>query len=187
MEIEKFYSICLQGNVLEAIEYLRSFKGKNEDALKLEKQFSDRFLSQEESWEINSEDSWIRDVLKDYFVYFRSVLTYGSIEEAEKQLISSLSNLLKMKDSDLDEIESELKNVFKEKGYSFLGGVTKPFRGPYIWKTTQKKDFEVLLPSGEQKVSVYFISDFLMLSWAHFATMGNIIQVDGLKKKAYIM
>ncbi len=183
MEIEKFYSICLQGNILEAIEYLRLFKDKNEDAFKLEKQFTNRFLTQEESWEINSEDSWIKDVVKYYFIYFRSVLTDNSIDEAEKQLISSLSNLLRIKDYDLDEIESELKNVFKEKGYSFLGGVTKPYRGPYIWKKTQQKDFKVLLPGGEQKVTVYIISDFLMLSWAHFATMGKYYSGGWAKKE----
>jgi len=76
-------------------------------------------------------------------------------------------------DSNLDEIEIVLENIFREKGYSFLGGVTSPFRGPYIWKNTLKKEFNVLLPDGEQEVVVYFISDFLMLSWAHFATMGK--------------
>lgn len=174
MDIHKFYSICLQGKVLEAIEYLRSFKDKNEDFVKLEKQFSNRFLSQEESYKINSEDSWIKNVLKCYLDYFRSVLTQISVEEAEEELIFRLSNILESnKNMDLDEIECELEKIFKEKGYSFLGGVTSPYRGPYIWKTTRKKDFKVLLPGGERKVAVYFISDFLMLSWAHYATMGK--------------
>lgn len=174
MDIKKFYAICLQGNVLEAIEYLKSFETKNDEVIKLEKQYEERFFSSDYFPEIDSEDPWVKDVLNCYFSYFRSVLTNNSIEESEKKLISRLSKLVNITDdSDLDRIEAELEKIFNRKGYSFLGGVTLPFRGPYIWKTTRKKEFSVLLPFSEQKVTVYFISDFLLLSWAHFATMGN--------------
>lgn len=174
MDMQKFYSLCLQGNVLKAIEYLKTFKEKNDDILMLIKQYEERFLSDHEIYEIDSDDSWVKDVINCYYRYFHSVLTNNSIELAEQRLRLSLSKLVTInQDSNLDEIESELEKIFKEKGYSFLGGVTSPFRGPYIWKNTLKKVFNVSLPDGEQEVVVYFISDFLMLSWAHFATMGK--------------
>lgn len=174
MDVKKFYSICLQGSVLEAVEYLKSFKDKNEEVLELERKYEERFFSSDPSYEIDSDDPWVRQVVSCYFSYFRSVLTGNPSEEAEKRLAASLSKLTSVdENADLDEIESALENAFKEKGYSFLGGVTMPYRGPYIWKTTKKKDFHVSLPDCEEKVSVYFLSDFLMLSWAHFATMGK--------------
>jgi hypothetical protein len=174
MDMQKFYSMCLQGNVLKAVEYLKTFEDKNDDIRMLIKQYEERFLTDNEIYEIDSDDSWVKDVLNCYLGYFRSVLINNSIEQAEHRLISSLSKLVTInQDSNLDEIESELENIFNEKGYSFLGGVTSPFRGPYIWKNTMKKEFNVSLPDGEQEVVVYFISDFLMLSWAHFATMGK--------------
>ena len=176
MDMQKFYSICMQGNVLKAIEYLQTFedsKDNDNDIIMLKRQYPKRFLSNNEIYKINSDDSWVKDVINCYFNYFRSVLTNHSVKDAENDLAANLSALVTVGNSDLDNIESELKNIFKEKGYSFLGGVTPPYRGPYIWKTTIKKEFDVELPDSSQKVTVYFISDFLMLSWMHFATMGN--------------
>lgn len=174
MDMEKIYSMCFKGNVLKVIEYLKTLEKKGNDIIVLEKQYEERFLSNNEIYEINSDDQWIVDVINSYFSYFRSVLTNNSVEDSEKNLITSLSKLVNSdKISNLDEIESELEDIFREKGYSFLGGVTPPYRGPYIWKTTVKKEFNVSLPDSEQKVTVYFISDFLMLSWMHFATMGR--------------
>ncbi|MCB2290882.1 hypothetical protein LGK97_14135 [Clostridium sp. CS001] len=174
MDMDRFYSMCLQGNVLEAIKYLKTFKDKNNDILMLIKQYEERFLTDNEVYKIDSDDSWVKDVLNCYLSYFRFVLINNSTEQAEQRLILSLSKLVTINwDSNLDDIESELENIFKEKGYSFLGGLTSSFRGPYIWKNTLKEEFNVSLPDGEHDVVVYFISDFLMLSWAHFATLGK--------------
>lgn len=173
MNMEKFYSICLQGNILKAMEYLETVKDKNNDILALRKQYKQRFLSNNKIYEINSDDSWIKAVVGCYFDYFCAVLTNKPIQDAENNLIQGLSKLVNNDSYDFDEIESQLENIFKEKGYSFLGGITPPYRGPYIWKTTIKKKFNVSLIDNEQEVTVYFISDFLMLSWAHFATMGK--------------
>lgn len=173
MDLEKIYSMCLEGNVLKVIEYLKTLDKKNNDIVILKKQYENRFLNNNEIYEIGTDDPWIIDVINSYFCYFRSILTNNSSEDSEKNLITSLSKLVNDKTSNLDEIESRLDGIFREKGYSFLGGITPPYRGPYIWKTTVKKEFNVLLPDSEQRVIVYFISDFLMLSWIHFATIGR--------------
>lgn len=174
MDVKKFYSTCLQGDVLKAIEYLKSFKNKSEDIIMLEKQYEKRFLNDSEDIEINTDDPWIKEVVNCYFNYFRSVLVGNSIEVSESYLINSLLKLINVSEgSSLDDIEMELEKIFREKGYSFLGGITPPYRGPYIWKTTLKKEFNVDLLDRQQKVTVYFLSDFLMLGWIHFATMGK--------------
>jgi hypothetical protein len=139
----------------------------------LRAEYKERFYNPDYIHEIDSDDSWVRSVLYEYITYFRSVLTGISALEAEKELITGLTGLLTCKSNNLDEIEDELKKRFVEKGYSFLGGITPPYRGPYIWKTTSRKEFSVILPEDEQKMTVYFVSDFLMLSWAHFATLGE--------------
>lgn len=174
MDIEKLYAICLQGNVLKGIEYLKSFRNKDNYIDTLEKQYVERFISNDEVYEINSEDPWIISVISAYFSYYKSVLTNHSAKDSGIKLIENLSKLVTVKDGiSLDEIEMELENIFKEKGFSFLGGVTPPYRGPYIWKNTLKKDFKVSLPDSVENVTVYFISEFLMLGWQHFATFGK--------------
>ncbi|WFR57267.1 hypothetical protein QA584_27290 [Anaerocolumna sp. AGMB13025] len=178
MDEQRFYSLCLQGEVLQAIEYLKSEPDKNDELLLLEKQYTNRFLSKTEPTGITTEEPWIEEVMNCYYEYFRLVLTKNPPEPAETQLNMKLFKLLAdqgVKDAltDLDKTEELLEIKFREKGYTFLGGVTPPFRGPYIWKTTCKKDFIVTLPVGEQKVTVYFLSDFLMLGWAFYATFGK--------------
>lgn len=174
MDIKKFYAICMQGNVLEAIDYLKSFEHKSEDVLALEQKYIHRFVTQDEMIKIESADPWIQEVLQHYITYYIAVLTNHDGQESEKQLAAGLTKTLGLDEStDLDELEATCERIFSEKGYSFLGGVTKPYRGPYIWKTTRKEDFDVELPCGNQKLTVFFISDFLMLSWLHFATFGK--------------
>lgn len=174
MDMKKFYSKCLQGNVLDAIDYLRSFENKDEDNLELERKYVHRFIMKDEVLKNDIEDTWIQAVLKCYDTYFVLVLTNNDIKESEKQLAVSLAKTLKINDStDIDEIETKLETIFKEKGYSFLGGRTIPYRGPYIWKTTKKEEFQVELPCGNQRVTVFFTSDFIMLSWLHYATFGK--------------
>lgn len=174
MDIKKFYSKCFQGNVLEAINYLESFENNSEDILELKQKYLHRFITQDEVLKIDSKDPWIEAVLKCYYKYYISVLTNHDVQECEKQLIVGLAETLMMNEyKDLDEIEARLESIFGEKGYCFLGGKTSPYRGPYIWKTTNKEDFLVELPCGIQKVTVFFISEFIMLSWLHFATFGK--------------
>lgn len=170
MNREQIYTNCLQGNVAAIIDYLKSCQ--DEDATEMLQSYEKRFYGNE-IYEIDSDDPWIRQVVSSYYDYFRRVLMKESEEEAEALLKQALLKVVEGEPSDLDEIEERLEVVFKEKGYSFLGGRTTPYRGPYIWKTTRKETFNVALLDEEETVNVYFISDFLMLSWLHFATFGK--------------
>ncbi|MNC35083.1 hypothetical protein D3C75_835520 [compost metagenome] len=118
-------------------------------------------------------DSWIRSVIVAYHAYFREVLTHPreSCAAAEETLKHELADLLQINSPPgLDAIEQNLTLAFAEKGYHFLGGITPPFRGPYIWRTMESQQFEVELPSGQQSVMVHMMSDFLLESWMSFAT-----------------
>ncbi|QCJ42258.1 hypothetical protein FAY30_10265 [Bacillus sp. S3] len=175
MDESKFYAYCLQGDVTAAFEYLRSIPNKSDKYQELKSRYFNRFFGGQPTYRFKTDDLWIRKVLLAYYQYFTSVLTEKNVEDAETQLVQTLSQILHMNDltASIDQIEDKLEVIFEEKGFRFLGGVTAPFRGPYIWKTTKKMDFRVELPHETQDVTVYFLSDFIMLSWLHFATFGE--------------
>ena len=119
-------------------------------------------------------DSWIRDVLLAYYCYFLLVLIHEKPnKKAEQILLNQLRDLVpKPNRTNLNKIEDALSDQFKDRGYFFLGGYTQPYRGPYIWKRLERKEFVVELPDQEIKVGVFFMHDFLMRSWYHFKTYG---------------
>ncbi|MFF2450277.1 hypothetical protein ACFVSW_24845 [Neobacillus sp. NPDC058068] len=175
MDESKFYALCLHGDVTAAYEYLQSQSNKSKKHQQLESKYYQRFFGEKPIYRLKSDDPWIRKVILAYYQYFTSVLTGKNLNEAEYQLVKSLGVLISDGNltDNLDEIEGKLEAIFEKKGYRFLGGVTSPFRGPYIWKTTDKKDFRVELPHQTQDVTVYFLRDFIMQSWIHFATFGE--------------
>lgn len=170
MNKDILYTKCLQGNVKDVIEYLKSCE--DDEAKVLQMQYERRFLG-DEPYPIDAKDPWIRKVVSCYFDYFKRVLMKQSEEESQMLLEQELGKLVEGEFSDLDVIEEKIEGIFNKKGYSFLGGRTTPYRGAYIWKTTKKQSFNVTLLDAKENVDVYFISDFLMLSWMHFATFGK--------------
>ncbi|MDR7000712.1 hypothetical protein [Neobacillus niacini] len=175
MDELKLYAHCLQGDVIAAYEYLRLVPNKNAKFQELEWKYYQRFFCENPNDCFKSEDVWIQKVLSVYYQYFRSVLTHKSVIYSENRLRRSLSDLIHghHQDEGLDWLEERLSVQFKEKGFEFVGGVTPPYRGPYIWKTTTEKKFTVELPHHTQEVTVYFLSDFILQSWAHYATFGE--------------
>lgn len=174
MDLKRFYSLCLQGDVIKAVDYLNSCDDIDEDGLELKRKYESRFVNRDEEVHIESDDPWVRSVVKCYNTYFINVLTGGEKDQAQHMLTKDLGKILGIEDEvELWKLEEKAKEIFKEKGYTFLGGRTMPYFGPYIWKTTKREDFKVELPCGEQSLTVFFISDFLMLSWIHFATFGR--------------
>ncbi|MGG0186428.1 hypothetical protein [Bacillus rhizoplanae] len=172
---QKLYSYCLQGNVNKAYEYLKSIDN-NIGLEKLKKKYYNRFFAEKPVFQYKTKDVWIKSVIRVYYEYFISVLTNRkNKEEAESILAEHLIELLPGIETtnDLDFIEEILAKEFKVRGFYFLGGVTPPYRGPYIWRKEEKVEYEVILPDKSKKVVVYFMSDFIMQSWLHFATFGG--------------
>lgn len=122
-----------------------------------------------------STDEWIRDVLWTYFHYFLSVGEKAEVNQtAKKALQAGLKPLVTVgRRRSLDRMEEFLYDEFHRKGYFFLGGKTGPYYGPYIWKRTKKRVFEVELPDRRERVNVFFMHDFLIRSWMHFQTFGR--------------
>ena len=122
-----------------------------------------------------SSDAWVRDVLFAYFGYF---LSLGDDNESNRQARKDLQTALRPlvavgKRRSLDQMEKFLGDKFQRKGFFFLGGMTGPFYGPYIWKKSEKQIHRVKLPDRTIKVDVFFMHDFLIRSWMHFQTFGK--------------
>lgn len=173
-ELAQFYSLCLQGDVNSAVAFLRSLPSKTEEMEALEARFASRFFSPPHE-EISANDNFIRNVIYCYHDYFRAVLTnQTTVEAAEMELVNKISRILHAPSSaTIDSLEEALAVAFKERGYHFLGGVTPPFRGPYIWREERVLEFEVELPFAKRSVTVHMMSDFLLESWIGFATCEN--------------
>lgn len=174
--LNHFYTFCLQGDVKEAYQFLQNMNPSKQVKL-LEQKYYNRFFKDQPTLRVKSDDPWIKQVVIAYYHYFICVLAKKASEQmAEKELIQRLVALLPSaaeKPIDLNLVENELKRIFNERGYYFLGGVTSPYRGPYIWKQMEKKVYQVELPHEIQEVTVFLMSDFIMLSWLHFATFGK--------------
>jgi hypothetical protein len=120
-----------------------------------------------------SEDAWVRDVLLSYFSYFMGIDEKGETA-AKGTLRAALKPLVQVGTRrSLDKMEDFLHEEFLRKGFQFLGGMTGPYYGPYIWKRTEKRAVDVELPGRQIKVNVFFMHDFLMCSWMHFQTFGK--------------
>ncbi|EEM13876.1 MULTISPECIES: hypothetical protein [Bacillus] len=170
--MERFYSLCLQGDIKSAMKYLSSISPKTNEIIKIEKDFINRFFTTDYKEKIPTEDEWVNRVILIYHNYFRSVLiSPKSNGNAELILKEELANLLQVSNTlNIEAIEKILMDAFMEKGFYFLGGVSPPYRGPYIWKSMETLHFDVELPSTFQTVTVHMMSDFLLESWISFAT-----------------
>ncbi|QED46070.1 hypothetical protein [Cytobacillus dafuensis] len=172
---QQLYSYCLKGDINKAYDYLQRLD-ENKSLEKLTKKFYNRFFSEKPVFQYKVKDTWIRSIIKVYNQYFISVLTNKmNKKDAESLLMKQLIELLPTNETfgDIDSVEDRLAEEFKMKGFYFLGGVTPPFRGPYIWGKEESVEYEVSLPTGSKKVNVIFMSDFIMQSWLHFATFGG--------------
>lgn len=172
--MDQFYNYCLQGDVSAAYEYLKTVK--SDEASELRDQYYRRFFSDHDKEEMLTDDPWVQGVIDIYYDYFRTVLTKSqSQDEAEKNLAEHLTAFLQAEKDYLgiDEAEKRLQAEFENRGYYFLGGKTLPYYGPYIWRKMERKQYHVSLPLGTQELTVFFMDDFLLMSWLHFATFGK--------------
>lgn len=173
--MDKFYSLCLQGDINSAMEYLDCISPKTKEIELLQLKYNERFFAQNSNEHILTEDRWIKDVVSAYHDYFRAVLTKAKeMNEAELNLTKSLQMQLNLESSlTIDQTENELATIFSEKGYYFLGGVTPPFRGAYIWGHMETLTFDVEIPNQLITVSVHMMSEFLLEGWMGYATFNN--------------
>ncbi len=173
---KKFHSFCSEGDIKSGWKFLLSIEKPGIEINKLIKKVENRFFSDPPRLRFKTKIPWVRAVLKSYSQYFIQVLTKKfSHENSEKKLFKMLcKNFPYKKFKDLDEVESFLEQEFERVGWFFLGGITYPFRGPYIFEKKETKNFEVDLPLGRKRLKVVFLSKKHCNSWMDFASFGKI-------------
>ena len=152
-----------------AIEYLQQFPAKKELC---EKYFS---LFEEEKYLTFEEDSCLSSLLVCYQKYYRDVFYLGmEAEKAAKHLRDRFAKIFCIDDGDIDEMEERVGRVLTDRGLHFLGGKTGGFFGPYIWRVTEVRSYEVELPGGMAEYTVNQLDGFISRSWLDFISFGEI-------------
>lgn len=171
-ERDIFHGHLIKGKPKDALEYLKSFPEKRE--------LYDKYISFFE--ELPYPEYEIGDALNKalyiYRQYYRDVFYLEAEEKkAAENMRDRLSALFGIdnKNTGIDDIEYNiLKPAFSDKGYNMLGGLTGGFCGPYIWKTTEEKNYRVELPEVVKEYRVNLLDGFISLSWLNFISLGEI-------------
>jgi hypothetical protein len=95
-------------------------------------------------------------------------------KKAKKNLGLQLKKLLQTNKSIMYSLEREIKKLFEKEGFHFKGNDTSGFRGPYIWKSTEEKRYQVEIPDGIIELPVYFMRGYIMNSWLDYISFGEI-------------
>lgn len=185
--MKKLFHLCVEGTVNKTYQALKDLEYKTDKHTKIMDRYDERFYKKNPDYRISHEDLWIENVINTYRSYFVDVLT-NKIERsvAEADLMGNLNRYLpaEKKGTDMQMTEESVKNIFNEKGFGFLSGRVEPHYGPFIWKTIDKRMYHVELPDTTEEVQVCFLDDFLMLSWLHFATFGEVYAGGWTEKDA---
>lgn len=162
----EYKGLLVRGQLRAAIEYLRQH-GEGERAALLTRQMTD--LGQMPQGPPTAR------LQNAYHLYYRDIFWQQlAREEAAAALLQRLQSILDQPGlADLDGAEEAVRQVFESAGYSFLGGDTGSWRGPYIWQSTQMQTFQVQLHDGIQPVTVQWMDGFIERSWLYFISAGE--------------
>ncbi|MDD2715875.1 MAG: hypothetical protein PHW04_08290 [Candidatus Wallbacteria bacterium] len=183
----KYVSLCCQGDLISAYEYLCDLKNPGTSAAKLRDKVKRRFFSLNHRYSFKTGDPFLRRICRAYCEYITSVLTRKqSADAAEKVLLERLATIMGASGKpDSEKLESLISEKVGKKGFHFLGGKTSGLLGPYIYEKSEKKIIKVALPDGSYNLPVFFLRGFLMRSWLSYATFdlagtGGWAKKDGL-------
>lgn len=167
---QKYHGYLIQGDVPGAMNYVKQFPDQRE----LYDRFADRFEGAHTAYEGDRE---LNEILCCYQRYYRDVfyLRIGR-EEAGEKLRAGLAALLGADGGvPLESLEeNQAAEAFQSRGFHFLGGLTSGYYGPYIWRTAERRTFEVELPDGIQQYTVNLLDRFLSRSWLDYISFGEI-------------
>lgn len=167
-----YFSYVLKGDLVGAINYVKQFPEQAE----LYNQYINIF--EREQYVTYEADNELNEILTIYQRYYRDAfyLCIGR-ENAVDRLKVRLAGVLGIDDEDieLDDIEqNQLVKAFQGRGIYFMGGRTSGYYGPYIWRTTESKTYEVELPEGIQIYTVKMLDGFIFKSWTDYLSFGRI-------------
>lgn len=163
-----FYSRLIRGELRSAMDYLRQFPEQLERY--------NKYISRFEKAELAAmaDDPFLDGILRLYQNYYRDVFYLEmDREQASEHLRAGLEKHFGC--GTLEELEEgALKRAFESCGYSFQGGRTGGYYGPYIWKHTENSSYEVELPEGSQQYRLRFLDGFISKSWLDHLSFGEV-------------
>ena len=167
MDFNTLSAFFIDGDVRGAIEYLGSFPELSELTSAYIKLFREEEYVKYDILPV------LERILLEYQKYYRDVFYIRTDDaEASAKLMRALSLLLGVSD-DEEKIAEKLSVIFEENGYHIKTGRTNGHYGPYVWKNTEKKEYEVELPEGKGSYTVNILSGFIMCSWMDYITFGR--------------
>lgn len=167
-----YYGYLIKGDLNGAIQYVKQFTECSE----LYNHFIEVF--EQEKGITYDVDAELNEILAIYQQYYRDVFYFciGN-ENAEEKLSAGLADVLGISGKSIEPCDMEqnqIAEIFHSKGYHFLGGKTSGYYGPYIWQSTETKNYEVELPDGIQNYTVKLLDGFISRSWLDYLSFGEI-------------
>lgn len=184
---QKIYVYCLDGNLMPALEILRSYDESklNDDDLKFKTGIENRFGFEEDKsiYPLNG-NTQIQGLMEIYKKYWRMSLlsdnanNYGNYDSLLKKNVSDFlsTQFPDEKDniSNEDSIDVYLKKYISSNGLLTTGfGKTGKFYDLLVWKTQEDTSFKFSLHGEETGAKVVFMEDFITLGWEEYATLGR--------------
>ena len=162
---------CANGNILGLIDYLKTF----EDQQPLLERYQKVFIDTPSTFEYPTDNVYLKQVLEGYYLYYVYVFAkLHTPKEGEAYLLNHFQEKFKLPlIKSLNLMEKWIKFKVNTEGYEFLGGTTSAYYGPYIWKTSEKRLYHVLIPAKTIRVPVFFMKDFISNSWLSFLSFGK--------------
>jgi hypothetical protein len=165
-----YYGYLIKGQLHQAIDYLKRFPNRKGMVKKYYILMKD---GQTPKRNLRLKTYEIIGIYRDY--YKKVFWLNEDVKKAETELGESLGKLLfSEKNIGLKDVEDHIQKTVEGEGFHFLGGTTQGYYGPYIWKTTKSKVFDVELPSGTQKYGIDMMDHFLSRSWLDYLSFGKI-------------
>lgn len=170
-EKDKFCGLILSEDLLGAIAYLDSLEDKS--------MYTDQInLFKYKKFRRIFDDSYLDELYQIYQLYFIELL-YDKLspnvaENNMKNRFVQFFNIQRPIEKFYKIEENNISDAFTNKGYYFLRVYTGGYFGPYIWKSSQLKEYSIELPQGSTKYKVRLNSGFKSNSWLHFLSSGLI-------------
>lgn len=181
--IDKFYNYCFQADLKNGLKFIKSLKNEKLDdsTLVYFNNILSRFLNLSISNDVIKTDNFfLKEICKCYRKYYKICgLKIKSLKEAEIDLFNDLLqimlsfNIFTKSINDFEDLDRKISDVLKKDNIYYLGGKTLPLRCVYIWKNMEEKEYKINLIDKTQKISVFFMKDFIELGWLNYFTLGK--------------
>ena len=170
IEKKTIQTYCVKNQLPELFSLLE--KNDSEDVYysKFKKMFIDR---EKKHYDINN--PLLVSILHNYEEYYISVF-YDRVphRKAKRNLRLSLCKIIKKNKLTMMFLEKQIKRLFEEEGFHFLGSTTSGYYGPYIWSKTEEVKYKIEIPNGKVELPVLFMHGFIMKSWLDYISLGEI-------------